>query len=568
MIPTKPVLAALVLALGSVALAGCSKPADAPVAATPAKPDPLVQRATDRLATYASVQLTADLGTLSENERAMLVHLVRAAEVMDGLFWRQAYGDKQALLASIDDPAQRRFAELNYGPWDRLDGDAPFVVGVGAKPAGANLYPADMTKQEFESSTLPDKTDQYSLIRRDAARALTVVPYHVAFKPELEAAAGHLREAAALAEDAGLKRYLELRAAALLSDQYRESDRAWLDMKHNRLDVVIGPIENYEDKLYGYRTAFEAYVLIKDLAWSERLAKYAKFLPELQKGLPVPPEYRRDMPGTNADLNAYDVIYYAGDSNAGSKTIAINLPNDEQVTLEKGSRRLQLKNAMRAKFDRILAPIADELIVAEQRPQVKFEAFFANVMFHEVAHGLGVKNLVKGKGTAREALQETYGALEEGKADILGLYMITRLKERGELSETQLTDHYVTFLAGFFRSVRFGATSAHGRANMFQFNFLQSQGAFSRDPATGKYSVDPEKFGLAAQALATRLLKTQGDGDYAGAQRMLAEEAVIPAQLQADLDRLGTRGIPVDIVLDQGIGVLGLAAPAAPPAKP
>jgi hypothetical protein len=552
-----------IAALALLALAGCSKEAPAPAAA--AKPDPLAARAAERLATYARVRLTADLAPLTEKERAMLTHLVRAAEVMDGLFWQQAYGDKQALLGSLADPAQRAFAELNYGPWDRLDGDAPFVAGVGPKPQGANLYPADMTKEEFDAAPLPGKTDQYSLVRRDAAGALIVVPYHEAFKAELAIAAGHLREAAALAEDAGLKRYLELRAAALLSGEYRESDRAWLDMKRNRLDVVIGPIENYEDKLYGYRTAFEAYVLIKDLAWSERLAKYAKYLPELQKGLPVAPEYRKEMPGTNSDLNAYDVVYYAGDSNAGSKTIAINLPNDEQVTLEKGSRRLQLKNAMRAKFDRILAPIADELIVPEQRAQVRFEAFFANVMFHEVAHGLGVKNLVSGKGTAREALKENYGALEEGKADILGLYMITRLKQKGELTETELMDHYVTFLAGFFRSVRFGATSAHGRANMFQFNFLQTQGAFTRDPTSGKYRVDAERFGKAAEALAARLLKTQGDGDYEGAKRMLADEAVIGPELKADLERLGSKGIPVDIVLEQGLEVLGLAgAPTAP----
>jgi hypothetical protein len=550
-------------ALALLVLAGCSKEPPAPAAA--AKPDPLAARAAERLATYAPVQLTADLTPLTAKERAMLTHLVRAAEVMDGLFWQQAYGDKQALLASLADPAQRPFAELNYGPWDRLDGDAPFVAGVGPKPQGANFYPADMTKEEFEAAELPGKADQYSLVRRDAAGALIVVPYHQAFAAELTTAAGHLREAAALAEDAGLKRYLELRADALLSGEYRESDRAWLDMKKNRLDVVIGPIENYEDKLYGYRTAFEAYVLIKDLAWSERLAKYARYLPELQKGLPVPPEYRREMPGTNSDLNAYDVVYYAGDSNAGSKTIAINLPNDEQVTLEKGSRRLQLKNAMRAKFDKILAPIADELIVPEQRAQVRFEAFFANVMFHEVAHGLGVKNLVAGKGTAREALKESYGALEEGKADILGLYMITRLKQKGELTETELMDHYVTFLAGFFRSVRFGATSAHGRANMFQFNFLQAQGAFTRDPASGKYKVDAERFGKAAEALAARLLKTQGDGDYEGAKRMLADEAVIGAELKADLDRLGSKGIPVDIVLEQGLGVLGLADAAPAP---
>jgi hypothetical protein len=537
-------------------LAACSgEPAPAPAASAP---DPLAQRAAERLAGYAPVRLTADLSAMSDAERSMLVHLIRAGEVMDDLFWRVAYGDKRALLDGLADPAQRAFAELNYGPWDRLDGDAPFVAGVGPKPAGAQFYPTDMTKEEFEAAALPGKDGQYSLIRRDAGGKLIVVPYHEAFKPELEAAAAHLREAAKLASDAGLKRYLELRAAALLSGEYRESDRAWLDMKTNRIDVVIGPIENYEDKLFGYRTAFEAYVLIKDMAWSERLARFAKFLPELQRGLPVPEKYRKEMPGTDSDLNAYDVIYYAGDSNAGSKTIAINLPNDELVTKEKGSRRLQLKNAMRAKFDAILVPIADELIDPAQRSHVKFDAFFANVMFHEVAHGLGVKSVVGSKVVVRDALKEAYGALEEGKADILGLYMISSLKRKGELADTELMDHYVTFLAGFVRSVRFGASSAHGRANMIQFNRLARAGAFVRDPASGRYRVDAEKFGQAAEALATTLLTTQGDGDYAAAKRMLAEEAVIPAELQGDLDRLARKGVPVDIVLEQGTKVLGL----------
>ncbi len=545
------------LGLSVVALlAACSQePAPAP---TVAARDPLAIHAGARLASYAKVKLTTDLSTLSDAERKMLVHLIRASEVMDDLFWRVAYGDKRTLLDGLSDPRQRAFAELNYGPWDRLDGDASFVTGIGPKPDGAQFYPADMTKAEFEAAALPGKEGQYSLIRRDAAGKLIVVPYHEAFKPELESAAAHLREAAALAGDASLKRYLELRAVALLSGEYRESDRAWLDMKSNHIDVVIGPIENYEDKLFGYRSAFEAYVLVKDMAWSERLAQFAKFLPELQRGLPVPEKYRREMPGTDSDLNAYDVVYYAGDSNSGSKTIAINLPNDELVTKEKGSRRLQLKNAMRAKFDAILVPIADELIDPSQRAHVKFDAFFANVMFHEVAHGLGVKSVVGSKVMVRDALKESYGALEEGKADILGLYMISRLKQKGELADTELLDHYVTFLAGFFRSVRFGASSAHGRANMIQFNRFARAGAFLRDPASGHYTVDVEKFGKAAEALAASLLTTQGDGDYAGAKRMLAEEAVIPADLQADLDRLGRKGVPVDIVLEQGTKALGL----------
>jgi len=482
---------------------------------------------------------------------------IEAAEIMDGLFWQQAYpGDRAALLARIDDPAMRRFVEINYGPWDRLAGNAPFVPGVGAKPPGAGFYPLDLTKEEFERANLPGSRSEYTVLKRDAKGQLEAVPYSVHWREPLERTAALLERAAALAEDPGLRKYLELRAAALRTDEYRASDRAWLDMKDNRLDLVIGPIETYEDKLYGYKAAFEAYVLVKDLEWSKRLAKYAAMLPALQRGLPVPDAYKAETPGTDSDLNAYDVIYYAGDCNSGSKTIAINLPNDEQVQLEKGTRRLQLKNAMRAKFDSIMVPIAGELITPEQRSHVTFDAFFANTMFHEVAHGLGIKNTVDGKGTVRDALKELGSGIEEGKADVLGLYMVTKLHEQGELGG-KLEDYYVTFLAGIFRSVRFGAASAHGEANMVRFNFFADRGAFARDEH-GHYRVDMGAMRRAVDELSGVLLKLQGDGDYAGVQALTKELGVIRPQLQSDLDRLSSRAIPVDVAFTQGKAVLGL----------
>jgi hypothetical protein len=331
---------------------------------------------------------------------------------------------------------------------------------------------------------------------------------------------------------------------------------AWLDMKNNRLDLVIGPIETYEDKLYGYKAAFEAYALVKDLEWSRRLARYAAMLPALQRGLPVPDAYKAEMPGTDSDLNAYDVVYYAGDCNSGSKTIAINLPNDEQVQLAKGTRRLQLKNAMRAKFDAIMLPIAGELIAPDQRRHVTFDAFFADTMFHEVAHGLGIKNTVNGRGTVRDALKELGSGIEEGKADVLGLYMITKLHEQGELAGA-LEDYYVTFLAGIFRSVRFGASSAHGEANMVRFNFFADRGAFSRD-TQGHYRVDMTAMRRAVDELSGVLLKLQGDGDYAGVQELTRTLGNIRPSLKADLDRLASRSIPVDVSFTQGKAVLGL----------
>jgi hypothetical protein len=515
-----------------------------------------------KLARYTPVRLTTDL-PLSQADRRMIPLLIDAAREMDALFRLQAYGNLDSLLASIPDPRVRRYAEINYGPWDRLSGNAPFLPGVGPKPDGANVYPADMTKEEFDGQVAGGgaRADSlrslYTLVRRGPGGRLTVVPYHQAFRPQLQRASAKLRQAAALAEDPGLRRYLELRADALLTDDYQPSDFAWLDMKSNPLDIVIGPIETYEDALYGYKASYEAYVLIKDQEWSRRLARYAALLPALQRGLPVPESYKRETPGTDGDLNAYDVVYYAGESNAGSKTIAINLPNDEQVQLQKGTRRLQLRNAMRAKFDRILVPIADMLIAPDQRRHVTFDAFFGNTMFHEVAHGLGIKNTINGRGTVRESLRDQASALEEGKADVLGLYMQVQLQEMGEL-QGDVTDSYVTFLASIFRSVRFGASSAHGRANIARFNYFKERGAFTRDAATGTYRVDPARFRQAMDALSEQILRFQGDGDYAGVQAFMERYGQIDPELQGDLDRLANAGIPVDVVFEQGTSVLGL----------
>ena len=512
-----------------------------------------------RLRNYTTFRLESDLRVLSENQRQMLPLLIEAADVMDGLFQRQAYGDVGGLLAGISDPGVRRYAEINYGPWDRLAGNEPFVEGAGPKPPGANYYPADITKEEFEAAAAesPERAKAlrslYTLVRRDERGKLITQPYHEAFREPLELASSKLKQAAALAEDAGFKRYLELRAEALLSGDYQPSDFAWMEMKDNTIDVVIGPIETYEDQLFGYKAAFEAYVLIKDKEWSGRLEKYAAFLPALQRGLPVPEAYKQENPGTDSDLNAYDVIYYAGDCNAGSKTIAINLPNDEEVQLKMGARRLQLKNAMRAKFDKILIPIAGLLIEPAQRRHVTFDAFFANTMFHEVAHGLGIKNTLDGKQTVRAALKEHSSALEEGKADILGLYMVGNLHEQGELGDSALMDNYVTFLAGIFRSIRFGASSAHGIANLLRFNFFKQAGAFSRDGETGTYAVNLEQMEQAVSALSEKILRLQGDGDYEGTVKFIAEMGVTGPVLGEELRRIASAGIPVDVVFEQGL---------------
>lgn len=518
--------------------------------------DPLQQYAAQRLAGYAPVKLTADLSALSEKEKQMIPLLIEAAEIMDGLYWQQSYGNKDSLLNSIQDAATREFARINYGPWDKLNNDTPFIAGFGAKPHGAGFYPADMTKDELEKSDVKDKHGEYSVIRRDSAGRLIAIPYHQFYQEPLKRAADLLKQAAALAEEPGLKKYLELRADALITDNYKPSDIAWMDMKDNGLDVIIGPIENYEDQLYNSRNAYEAYILVKDKAWSKKLEKYVAMLPALQKGLPVEEKYKKEVPGTSSQLNAYDVIYYAGHCNSGGKTIAVNLPNSEELQKTKGTRRSQLKNAMKAKFDQILLPIAKDLIDPSQLSQVQFDAFFANVMFHEVAHGLGIKNTIDGKGTVRAALQEQGSWLEEAKADILGLYMVTKLVEMNELPGP-IENYYTTFMAGILRSVRFGAGEAHGKANMLAFNFFEEKGAFAKTQ-DGHYKVDVVKFRDAMNGLSNLILTLQGNGDKPAVETLMKEKAIVRPDLQADLNRLQQKGIPVDISFEQGVKVLGL----------
>lgn len=509
-----------------------------------------------RVNNYAEVPLTTDLSVLTENQRKMIPLLIDVAKITDELFWYQAFGGKDTLLSKVSGPT-KRYVEINYGPWDRLNNLEPFVEGYGEKPEAANFYPADMTKEEFNKAELPNKESLYTFIRRNDAGELTAVWYHEMFPEEIKKAANLLRQAAELAEDPGFKKYLKLRADAFETSKYYDSDVAWMQMKDNTIDMVSGPIESYEDRLFGSKTSFESYVLVKDKEWSQRLAKYISFLPMLQKELPVEAKYKKEGPGTDSDLNAYDAIYYAGDSNAGSKTIAINLPNDERVQEKYGSRRLQLKNAMRAKYDKILLPISKELIVPEQQKNISFDAFFANTMFHEVAHGLGIKNTITKKGTVREALKEYTSALEEGKADVLGIYMITKLYDKGELKDVQLKDYYVTFLASIFRSVRFGASSAHGKANMVRFNYFKDMGAFSQNE-NGRYSVNMEKFREAIDSLSQDILVLQGEGDYEGTGKLLNEKGTIDGALQASLDRLSEKNIPIDVVFKQGTDVLGL----------
>jgi len=511
-----------------------------------------------RLSKYVKVKLSTDISVLTENEKKMLPFLFEAAKIMDDIYWLQSFGDQASFTSKIKDENTRQFAEINYGPYDRLDNMFPFIQGFPEMPKGANFYPPDMTVEEFENLKDETKNSEFTLIKRNDKNELIVVPYHVEYESYLKKASELILKAAEYADDAGLKKYLQLRAKALLNDQYYESDIAWLEMKNNTIDFVVGPIEHYDDGLFEKKTAYESFILVKDKIWSSKLAQFNKYLPELQLSLPVMPAYKSEKPGVDGDLNAYDAIFYAGDCNSGSKTIAINLPNDPKVQLLKGTRRLQLKNSMRAKYDNILVPIANVMLDESQRNLISFEAFFTNTMFHEVAHGLGIKYLIKNKNIeVKTALKDHYSAIEEAKADILGLYMVDYLYNKGELQEVDIQSYYTTFIASIFRSIRFGSSSAHGKANMMRFNFFLSEGALIRNE-NGTYKINFDKMKIAISKLSAKIIVIQGDGDYQKAADWVNSEAIIKDRLQQDMLKLTEMNIPVDIVFEQGLSVLGL----------
>jgi hypothetical protein len=508
---------------------------------------------------FAEVELNYDISKLSDKDKKILSILFDVADIMDELFWDQTFGldKKKQVLDTLKDEFARKYFLINYGPWERLNDNKPFLAGFGEKPLGANYYPADMTKQEFEKFQNENKNSQYTLLRRDEKGKLVVVWYHEAYKDQLQKAHDLLLQAAELTDNPNFKKYLQLRAKALITSDYFESDMAWMDMKDNLIDFVVGPIENYDDHLFEKKTSFESFILIKDLDWSKKLEKYVKVLPDLQKQLPVDEKYKKEKPGSSSDMNVYYVLYYAGDCNAGSKTIAINLPNDERVQLQKGTRKLQLKNAIQAKFDKILVPIAKQLIDSTQLSQVIFDQFFNNVMFHEVSHGLGIKYVVGTKTPVRDALKETYSSIEECKADIGGLFIIKKLREIGLITEGTMEQNYITYVAGIFRSVRFGAASAHAKANLLAFNHFMEKGAVERKE-NGKYFIHVDKMPEAVESLLNKILTIQGDGNYDAAKKWLEKDAVMPDFMKKDLEKVNQSGIPVDIIFKQGKSVLGL----------
>lgn len=504
---------------------------------------------------YAHVELKSDLvNGLNEKEKELVKIFFQVGEITDNLFWKQTFGDK-SVLDTITDSYAKEFAMIQYGAWDRLDNNKPFLPGYGEKLDVCNYYPYDITSEEFDALEDENKNSWYTVIRRNDDGSLKSVWYHDEYADEIGRICSLLEKAVTLAEDPGLKNYLEKRIEAFKTDDYLESDLAWMDMKDSKVDFVTGPIESYDDMFRETKASYESFILLKDEARSKDLAKFVSMLPALQKELPCEPEYKTFVPGTSSDLNVYDAVFYAGDCNAGSKTIAINLPNDERVHAMKGTRRLQLRNSMKAKFDKILMPIGELVVTPEQQKYLNFDAFFWNVTFHEVAHGLGVKQTINTNESVDAVMGTEKTSWEEAKADILGLFMVTKLVEMGEITNITAEDAITTYIAGILRSVRFGAASSHGKANMMCFNYMEKAGAFTRN-AQGQYVIDFQKAKEAMNGWASLILKTQGDGNVEFATKYREENGGITPALQADLDRINSAGIPRDITFIQGEKVL------------
>lgn len=509
---------------------------------------------------FAPTEITADISHLSEGDRQALAKIIEAAKLLDPLFLRQVWSGNEALqqkLAADTSPegkARLHYFRINAGPWSRLDHNEPFIDGVPReKPKNANYYPDDMTKEEFESwvKTLPEAeqkraTGFFTVIRRGDDGKLRLVPYSEEYREFLEPAARLLREAAGLTTNATLKNFLSKRADALLSDDYYASDVAWMELDAP-IDVTFGPYETYEDELFSYKAAFESYVTIRDEDESEKLRKFGGWLQELENNLPFDPKYRNPRLGAAAPIRVVDLVFSSGDGNHGVQTAAFNLPNDERVVKEKGTKRVMLKNTQEAKFNRTLIPISKVVLESAQQSEVDFDSFFTHILAHELMHGLGPHNIkVGGKDTTvRQQLKDLYSAIEEAKADMTGLWALQYLIDKGLVDKKLESTMYTTFLASAFRSVRFGINEAHGRGVALQFNYLLDEGAFRVNDANGTFSVDPAKIKDAVRKLTGELLTIEAEGAYDKAKAMLDKYAVIRPAMQKALDRL--TDVPVDI---------------------
>ncbi len=522
------------------------------------KPAPTADQLKTMTARFAPVDLRADVSKLPANERQALAKLVDAAKVMDTLFLRQVWaGNETMLLNLLQDTSELGRARLHYfllnkGPWSRLDHNESFVPGAPAKPDQANFYPADATKAQVEDwiSTLSGAqrafaTGFYSTIRRNAEGKLIAVPYSYEYQGELAHAAALLREAAALTTQPTLKTFLEKRAQAFLTNDYFDSDVAWMELDAS-IEPTIGPYEVYEDEWFNYKAAFEAFITLRDDEETNKLARFGAELQDIENNLPIDPKYRNPKLGALAPIRVVDVVFTAGDGNRGVQTAAFNLPNDERITAEKGAKRVMLKNTQDAKFEKVLVPISKIALATKDQPNVNFDAFFTHILMHELMHGLGPHNIVAGERptTVRQELKEVYSTIEEAKADISGLFALQFLVDRGKLDKKYEQTMYTTYLASMFRSIRFGLNEAHGRGVAIQLNYFLDHGGVIV-AGDGTFAVDPARIKQNVTDFTRDLMTMEAVGDYAGAKQLIAQMAVMRPPVQRVLDRL--TNVPIDI---------------------
>jgi peptidase M49-like protein len=520
--------------------------------------DPMLQQLRTMTGRFAPVDLTADLSTLPDNERQALARLVAAAKVFDALFLRQVWAGNDTMLTTLvrdSSPlgqARLHYFLINKGPWSRLDENEPFIPGAPPKPPQANFYPAGATKEEIEAwmKGLPPAEHArasgfFTTIRRDPAGRLTAIPYSVEYQGELAQVAATLREAAGLTMQPTLRRFLEARAAALLSNDYFESDVAWMELDAS-IEPTIGPYEVYEDEWFNYKAAFEAFITIRDEAESAKLGRLGAELQDIENNLPIEGKYRNPKLGSMAPIRVVNTVFSSGDANRGVQTAAFNLPNDERVVAEKGSKRVMLKNNQEAKFRMVLQPIAKVALGAADQANVSFDAFFTHILMHELMHGLGPHNISAGgrATTVRQELKETYSAIEEAKADVSGLFALQFLVDRSKLDQALAQTMYTTYLASMFRSIRFGINEAHGRGVAMQLNYFLDNGGVAAG-SNGTFSVNPERIRQNIVDLTRDIMTLQAVGGYKDAVQMIERLAVIRPPVQAVLDRL--RDVPVDI---------------------